>query len=232
MKDKLEHESDEKSAAKPMQEEPVAGLMMNEENPAVVMQRILGGSPSVSAADISTLQRMVGNQAVLRLLSMKSQEQPPANAGAAFVMNNSRTTIYVKPEEGGGALPVGPGGLWREPIDGVATHKYKDRVYKVVSGTRVTIDEDGDVDPDLSIPIVLSARPVTVGQMPVGDLANFVAGGWKDQKWLEERHEEKDTGWDALFAKAAIIEPPREEMNELWYKTLKGIYDFNNWSPQ
>lgn len=232
LKDKLQHGPNEKAAVKPQQKQPTANLTANEASPAA-LQRILSASPLISAADVLTLQRTVGNQAVLKLLSMKSQEQPKEATGTAYVTNNSLTTIYYKPENAGTALPVEPNGKCYEPIDGVATHKYGDRVYKVITGTRVTIDEDGDVDPDLSIPMLLPVKTPSIKSLPVGDVANFVLGGWKDKEWLDERHKEEDTGWDALFAKAAIISPPREDIWEkLWYETLKGIYDFNNWGSK
>jgi hypothetical protein len=233
LKDKLEHKLDEKIAVKPEQQQPTANLTVNEANPAVTLQRILSASPSISAADVLTLQRTVGNQGVLQLLSTKSQEQPKEATGTAYVTNNSLTTIYYKPEDEGTALPVEPNGKCYEPIDGVATHKYGDQVYKVITGTRVTIDEDGDVDPDLSIPMLFPGQRPSAISLPMGDVANFVMGGWKDKEWLDKRYKEGDTGWGALFDKAAIIGSPREDIWEkLRYETLKGIYDFSNWGSK
>lgn len=59
------------------------------------------------------------------------------------------------------------------------------------TGVTIEIDEDGNVDPDYK---------------GVGDMVNFIAGGWKDLNWLIERHNQvidgikvPDRGWDALF---------------------------------
>lgn len=101
-----------------------------------------------------------------------------------YINNKSSKTIYYKPEEGNEALPVPPKSVSYEPLDGVATHKNCNMVYKVFTGATVEIDEKGNVDPDY---------------YGVGDLVNYFAGGWNGQKWLEGLHEKGDYKWDALF---------------------------------
>jgi hypothetical protein len=110
-----------------------------------------------------------------------------------YVNNESNKIVYYKSETGSDAIPVMPKSKSYEPIDGVVTHRHCNKVYKVFTGATVDIDEDGNVDPDYS---------------GVGDFVNFIAGGgWKDEKWLQERHTQNppDKGWDALFKVSKTI---------------------------
>lgn len=123
--------------------------------------------------------------------------------------------IYYKPEEASTALPIGANSTSDEPIDGVATHKHKDQVFKAVTGTKVTVGDDGGVNADFSL-----------GQMAIG--------GWKDKEWLAGRHalSTPDNGWDSLFSKAAIIVPPPTKPNvfeDMWQKGVKGLHDLEKW---
>lgn len=110
------------------------------------------------------------------------------------IVNNSATTIYYKPEQGNAALAVPEKSALDVDIDGVATHKHKDRAYKVVDGTDATVDENGDVDRDSGG--ISSA------------IGNLFIGGWKDEDWLKKLQEKNDHGWDSLFDAACKIEEP------------------------
>jgi hypothetical protein len=72
-----------------------------------------------------------------------------------YVTNNSNSTVYYKPEgqvDGKNVNPYqsGTGSIKANtdlysPVDGVATKKYSDAVYKVVTGVKLTVKSDGEV---------------------------------------------------------------------------------------
>ena len=68
--------------------------------------------------------------------------------GKPTIVNKDSKNVYYKPEDGeyGEWNVVLPGGRHYEPIDGVATSKYKDMVFKVPDGGRVSVLEGGDVE--------------------------------------------------------------------------------------
>jgi len=63
------------------------------------------------------------------------------------IINKDSHDVYYKPEQGeyGEGNVVKPGGRHRDPIDGVATSKYPDRVFKVPDGGRVKVLPGGEV---------------------------------------------------------------------------------------
>jgi RHS repeat-associated protein len=88
---------------------------------------------------------------------------PLRKSATAYITNNSPYIIYFKPEgdqNGGiinlyhdGAYPLWPGQSWYQPIDGVKTSLYTDKVFKVKGGRfglngDVTIARNGQVDQD------------------------------------------------------------------------------------
>jgi hypothetical protein len=105
--------------------------------------------------------------------------------GAKTITNNSGKTIYYKPENGGEALPIAPYGSCTAIADGVATAKYKDRVYKFSDGVRVIVNKDG------SITDILDSA--YFWEIPIYPFRT---------KWLNSS---PDKGWDNLFEKAKII---------------------------
>jgi len=68
-----------------------------------------------------------------------------------FVTNNSNAAVYYKPEDNdanpyqSGTGYIKPGTDLYSPVDGVATKKYNNAVFKVVTGTKLTVLKDGEV---------------------------------------------------------------------------------------
>jgi len=63
------------------------------------------------------------------------------------VINNSEGISYAKPEEGDVPLEIGSNKSLYADIDGLATIKYKNAVFKVVTGTNnIVVDSDGSVN--------------------------------------------------------------------------------------
>src|SRR5690606_37933306 len=99
----------------------------------------------------------------------------------AYLVNDSDYTIYFKPEEemtiegkkyeNDGSYPLAPRTSWHYGIDGVAaTHLKKEKVYKVSTGSSVTVTNN-DIDHK-------SAGIASWG-------GNILDGGWHDITWLE-----------------------------------------------
>ena len=62
-----------------------------------------------------------------------------------YLENNSSSIVYYKPEDGTGVYPLEGYSVLYEPIDGVATSKYKNAVTKIPTGSAATITEEGGV---------------------------------------------------------------------------------------
>jgi len=75
-------------------------------------------------------------------------------------------------------------------VDGVATQKHKNKVYKVPDMADVQIMEDGEVEP---------LEPVSEA------IISYKGGGWKDESWLESLQSMGDHKWDELFEAAKKI---------------------------
>lgn len=106
------------------------------------------------------------------------------------VNNNTGTIIHVKPEGTGEAKPVNPGDHYDHPVDGVTYPNKEDgqNVYKIS-------------DPYSNCEIDVSDKGVNLPGPNV--INNLGGGGTKDQDFLDQRHEEGDTGWDAIFDAAS-----------------------------
>ncbi len=103
-----------------------------------------------------------------------------------FVINFTSNTIYVKPELERTAEPLPEHARYPRDQDGIAAPCDKPNyVYKSTNHVDLLVFPMGLVIP--------------LGHL-IDLLWNAVAGGWKGDKWLEERHKDGDTGWDALFA--------------------------------
>ena len=114
-----------------------------------------------------------------------------------FVENHSSEMIYFKPETTYGeyetteAFSLEAGKDLYMPVDGVATSKYNDNVGKIPSGSSIKITKEGGLNIDY----------YGLGGL-IRALPNY---GWVNQKWLQNRHEDRDYSWDKLFEKAKEI---------------------------
>jgi hypothetical protein len=145
------------------------------------------------------IQNALGSKRVFEINKNTFDNRP-------WVKNNSNKIIYCKTEKGGDALPVQPYGILNEAIDGVATHKYCAKVYKVVGGIKVEIESNGDVSV-----FVRTGEGDTLAEKYFGDL---LKGGWKDTAWwmwVRQMELEKwkipveNNQWNEIFYKAAHI---------------------------
>ncbi|MEO1419264.1 MAG: RHS repeat-associated core domain-containing protein, partial [Bacteroidota bacterium] len=113
-----------------------------------------------------------------------------------FVVNNSGSTVYYKPEgdqngySNSGAYPIEADKDLYAPVDGVATKKYSDQVFKVPTNGTVTVTSEGGFDLDF------------YGFGGIGRMAPGI--GWIDKEYITNQDED-DKSWDALFNKAAKI---------------------------
>lgn len=104
------------------------------------------------------------------------------------VTNNSDCTIFVKPEETGDAIPLGPGQVHPDQQDGIAVpESHPGQVYKTRNYTDVVVNKGGDVSSSGPISWILNIR-----------------AGWMPKGWRP------DAGWDALIA-ASNTEPDCEK---------------------
>jgi len=99
-----------------------------------------------------------------------------------YLVNNSNYTIYYKPENGDGIFPLAEHSVLYNPIDGVATFKYKNAVIKIPTGSAVTISPDGGAD---------------IHFYGFGVIVRAFGYGWIDKS--------PDENWDLLFKKAEEI---------------------------
>jgi hypothetical protein len=101
-------------------------------------------------------------------------------------MNNSTSTIWVKPGNSDTAVAVPPGEPYIGDQDGIAIPEHQPgKVFKTVDNIDATVNPDGSV--------------TTSGGTPIEQAGQFFKGSWKDQSWLEERQSKGDRGWDDLF---------------------------------
>lgn len=124
------------------------------------------------------------------------------------VINNSSQTIYYKPggkqydangnviaDENPGyenweAYKIGPNKDLYAPVDGVATQKYSDHVFKVPTGGTVTVTSEGGFDLDF------------YGFGGIGRMAPGI--GWINREYILGENK-NDTSWNTLFGKASEI---------------------------
>ena len=133
--------------------------------------------------------------------SIYSSEWYDSNSGSVvYIKNNSKHVIYFKPEEkmtinkfefkSNGAYPLTPGQSWNYPVDGVATKKYNDNVFKIPNTGTVIVTSEGGFNLDF------------YGFGGIGRAAPSI--GWIDKEYISD-HNKDDRGWDALFKKAKQI---------------------------
>lgn len=146
-------------------------------------------------------------------ISDETWEKLTANGGTKltpFVTNNSKATIFYKPEgnninfgtkySNNEAYPLGEGLSLYVDVDGVTTSKYSasrvgfanSMVYKKVDGMKIIVNSDG------SIAIHPNSR-----------ISSSKYSEWKGRDWLEDLHDDGDSfnpfdwrddfSWDALF---------------------------------
>jgi len=120
-----------------------------------------------------------------------------------YVRNNSGATAYYKPEgnidsdgdgkpdyENSGAYPIAPNTDLYVPVDGVATKKYNDHVFKIPNGGTVLITSEGGINLDF---------------YGFGGMGRAAPGiGWINKEYIESE-DKNDRSWDALFDKAKKI---------------------------
>lgn len=131
---------------------------------------------------------------------------PDKFSSLSWVNNTSKKTIYCKPDANGDAIAVNPNSTYNTPIDGVATHLYCAKVYKVVDGTKIKVEEDGNITVYYVTGVGGSSVEKYIGQQ--------IKGGWKDVDWwIQTRENEfknynvpvENNQWNNLFIKSAHI---------------------------
>jgi len=110
-----------------------------------------------------------------------------------YLVNNSNSTVYFKPENGktgldnAGAYPLEKNQSLYISVDGVATKKYNNVVVKIPTGADITVTSEGGADIDY---------------YGFGGLARMAGSyGWI----YKSRIPSNDSSWDALFQKAKEI---------------------------
>jgi RHS repeat-associated protein len=117
------------------------------------------------------------------------------------VINNTGSTIWVKPELVPTAVPVEPGGTYPGRQDGFADPTNNPgQVYKTADFVDVVVNKDGSV----SIPNWLDKVLQKVSE-------TFDEGGWQGDDFLRRRHEANDTGWDEVFEKSQKRQAGRKD---------------------
>lgn len=109
------------------------------------------------------------------------------------VTNKCKCTIFVKPGDKATAEPLKPGETYSGDQDGISIPNRPGEVFKNVDGVDLTVGAGGAVDVDTNAGLSIGGARRAAGQA--------LTGGWKDQDWLDDLHEQKppDNGWDALF---------------------------------
>lgn len=105
--------------------------------------------------------------------------------GVIRVFNNSDFTIYYKPENGEIPTPILPKSGSIEELDGLATHKHKNKVYKVTRGILAHVNPAGEVLPNYTYASLLEKTYF------------LIFGGWLSKP--------PDKGWQLLFDTAKTI---------------------------
>lgn len=114
--------------------------------------------------------------------------------GLRSVKNNSKQTVYVKPEATGEAIPVSPGGSFPGSQDGLATPETRPgEVFKTSNGIDATVNPDGSV--------------TTSGGSMLQQGVQWWRGGWQDEKWHQDLKKQGDSGWDELFNRSRPTPP-------------------------
>ena len=118
-----------------------------------------------------------------------------------YLYNGSNSIIYFKPEgtykdyQNDGAYPVKPGQKSFIPFDGVATVKYKNKVFKISDGVSLKITKNGSIDFD-------TKTATTIQKAAFYTFINTGRVGWKN---IDYFHNQNDNSWDELFQKAKSI---------------------------
>ena len=137
----------------------------------------------------------------------KKLKQNQYDQAQPWLVNNSSHTIFYKPEGGesnGAAIPVLPGEVVMEPIDGVAApHIRRGEVFKSIDGVSVVVTNDR-----------LDWSYTSTGSLKI--IADYLLnrGGWKGKAWHDDLRagviptyagdppvlfKDPDNSWDSLF---------------------------------
>ena len=115
----------------------------------------------------------------------------------ATVANGDQYKVYYKPEDGvyGTKNYVSPGKYITKPVDGIATSKYSDMVFKIPNGGRVKVLFGGDVK-------------FTNGYGFYSALKVVNRAGWQNaQYFINMGAYYGNDGWEMLFKLALMIKP-------------------------
>jgi len=126
-----------------------------------------------------------------------------------YVINNSSKTVYYKPEgeiqnpgyKNDGAYPITTNTDLYAPVDGVATHRYNNAIYKVVTGTHIEIELNGEVDQfswDGKLNTYIKSMPALDGWIM------YKGRYYKHGKPLIKGDALNDGTWEKLYEKAKI----------------------------
>jgi hypothetical protein len=110
----------------------------------------------------------------------------------ATIANADQYKVYYKPEDGVCGINdyVGPGEYIKDPIDGIATSKYFDQVFKIPDGGRVIVRLGGNVE-------------FTNGGIYYDALELLgIRCGWKDALYFQDQKAYQD--WESLFRLARL----------------------------
>jgi len=111
--------------------------------------------------------------------------------GTTTVENNTRSTIWLKPEYNKlGPVSLAPGKTTTMRIDGLTHPNYPGQVFKVATGV------------DVIFGVKANSWNVFVNDGIGMELNQILGGGWIDQSWLKVQHDNKDFGWDSIFHKS------------------------------
>jgi len=119
--------------------------------------------------------------------------------GKPYLTNNSKYTIYFKPEGeitingvkylDGGSYALAAGESWYYPVDGVSVpHLKKNMVFKLADNMGVKISNSGLTEfmMNSKLETFASKASMLAGSMGIEGIGNFSTGGWKNENWLNK----------------------------------------------
>lgn len=114
--------------------------------------------------------------------NMQNSSERNQKEKTIYLENNSSSIVWYKPENGSEIYPLEGYSVLYEPIDGVATTKYKNAVIKIPTGSAVTITKEGGAE---------------IHWYGFGEISRLFGYGWIDEC--------PDENWKPLFQKAKLI---------------------------
>jgi RHS repeat-associated protein len=136
-----------------------------------------GAAIGLMVSGLNHAMHKIDGEAVIE--QTKSTNETTATDGQPYVLNESKRTIYYKPEETAEALPLGPGQKTYDPVDGI---NVRGKVYKVPDGySNVTVKANFQV------------------HIRYNNLFYYGVGLYKGGLVTRSDFDKGDTGWDNLF---------------------------------